>query len=342
VVAEADAKSGPPRLKRLSWTGSILAPATGDYQLQTYTNGGIKLWLDGKLVISHWRQNWLTCKDQIRVHLEAGHKYSVRIENDPEQQSTIEFKWKTPAPDDNTSLWSQVGDGADYYFVYGPSIDKVIAGYRLLTGKATMLPNWTFGLWQSRQRYETAKQSLDVVKQFRERKIPFDNIVQDWQYWRPDSWGSHEFDATRFADPDGWVKDIHALHAHLMISVWGKFNPNTANAKEMNAKGYLYQPNLKEHVVDWIGQPYTFYDAFNPEARKLFWSQLNTRLFSKGIDAWWMDATEPDMMPSPPTLENQLAHMDSTYQGTGATRWKTPRACTSGNARPLRTSAFSS
>lgn len=318
VVAQADATSGPARLKRLSWTGAILAPTTGDYQLQTESNGGIKVWLDGKLVINHWRQNWLTCKDQIRVHLGAGHEVPIRIENDPEQQSTIELQWKTPAQNDDTSLWSQVGDGTDYYFVYGPSMDQVVAGYRLLTGKATMLPNWTFGLWQSRQRYETAGQSLDVVKQFRERKIPFDNIVQDWQYWRPDSWGSHEFDATRFPDPDGWIKDLHALHAHLMISVWGKFNPNTENAKEMNAKGYLYQPNLKEHVTDWIGQPYTFYDAFNPDARKLFWAQINTRLFSKGIDAWWMDATEPDMMPSPPTLENQLAHMDSTYQGTGA------------------------
>jgi alpha-D-xyloside xylohydrolase len=156
------------------------------------------------------------------------------------------------------------------------------------------------------------------VRQFRERKIPFDTIVQDWQYWRPDAWGSHEFDRTRFPDPDGWVKAIHAQHAHLMVSVWGKFNPNTENAKEMDAKGFLYQPNLKEHILDWINQPYTFYDAFNPEARKLFWSQVNTHLFAKGIDAWWMDATEPDLLPSPPTLEGQQSHMNPTYLGTGS------------------------
>ena len=156
-----------PHLQRESWTGSVLAPATGDYQFRAYSNGGIKVWLDGKLVMDHWRQNWLTATDQIRVHLEAGHRYPIRIENDPEQQSTLEFEWKTPPPDDKTSLWSEVGDGIDYYFVYGPSIDQVIAGYRMLTGKATMLPNWVFGLWQSRQRYETAQQSLDVVEQFR-------------------------------------------------------------------------------------------------------------------------------------------------------------------------------
>lgn len=95
-----------------------------------------------------------------------------------------------------------------------------------------MLPNWTFGLWQSRQRYETAEQPLDLVRESRERKIPFDNIVQDWQHWRPDAWGSHEFDPTRLRDPEGWIKAIHAQHAHLMISVWGKFNPSTADRSD--------------------------------------------------------------------------------------------------------------
>ena len=307
-----------PHADRQSWTGSVLAPVTGDYQFQAYSNGGIKVWFDGKLVMDHWRQKWLTSNDQIRVHLEAGLKYAIRIQNDPEQQDTLEFLWKTPAPDDDTSLWSEVGDGLDYYFVYGPSIDRVISGYRLLTGKATMIPDWGFGLWQSRQRYETSQQSLDVVKEFRQRRIPFDNIVQDWQYWHLDAWGSHQFDPARFPDPDSWVKTLHADHTHLMISVWGKFNPNTENAKQMAANGYLYLPSLEEHVKDWLNQPYTFYDTFNPGARKLFWSQIDKALFAKGIDAWWMDATEPDLLPSPPTLDSQQAHMMPTFQGTGS------------------------
>jgi alpha-D-xyloside xylohydrolase len=310
--------ASPWSAKRQIWSGSILAPATGDYQFRADSNGGIRVWLGGKLVMDHWRQNWLPSNDQIRAHLNAGEKLSIRIENDPEQQSILEFLWKTPSPDEDTSLWSEVGDGIDYYFVYGPSIDQVIAGYRLLTGKATMLPNWTFGLWQSRQRYKTAQQSLDVVREFRRRGIPFDNIVQDWQYWPVDAWGSHEFDPARFPHPVAWIKAIHDEHAHLMISVWGKFNPNTQNAKAMRAKGYLYLPNLKDHVMDWLSQPYTFYDAFNPGARKLFWAQIDTALFSKGIDAWWMDATEPDILPSPPSLDGQRTHMNPTYLGTGS------------------------
>ncbi|MFZ0826156.1 MAG: TIM-barrel domain-containing protein [Verrucomicrobiia bacterium] len=300
------------------WEGELVSPATGDYQLKTYSNGRIKMWLDGKVVISHWRQGWLTENDQIKVHLEAGHHYAIKIEYGGDEATTMQLTWKTPAADDSTSLWSEVADGEDYYFVYGPALDTVIAGFRQLTGQASMLPEWAFGLWQSRQRYETSTQSLDVVKEFRQRAIPFDNIVQDWQYWRPNAWGSHAFDPSRFPDPDAWIKALHDLHAHVMISVWGKFYTGTTNFDAMNKAGFLYQPNLQENLIDWINYPYTFYDAFNPAARKLFWDQIKPALFDKGIDAWWMDASEPDLTASPPTLEGQRIHMNPTAMGTAS------------------------
>jgi alpha-D-xyloside xylohydrolase len=311
---------GNERAPVMEWNGSILAPETGDYQLRANFNGGFKVWLDGKLVIDHWLQTWLTADSQIKLPLTAGHRYSIRMLTDPEQQTRMSLLWKTPTDPVNTSLWSEVGDNIDYYFVYGPQLDDVISGYRTLTGKATMMPQWIFGLWQSRQRYETAQQSIDVVNEFRKRQIPFDNIVQDWQYWPPDAWGSHQFDPTRFPDPSAWLKTLHDQHAHVMISVWGKFNPNTANAKEMQAHGYLYQKDLDVHMKDWIGFPYTFYDAFNPGARQLFWQQMNTAIFSKGVDAWWMDASEPDLLPGEPPddVADAESYMNPTFMGTGA------------------------
>ena len=298
--------------------GELVPPVTGDYQLQTYSNGSIKLWLDGHLLIDHWRQNWLGDYDQVKVHLEAKRHYRLKIESGGEQVTTMELRWKTPAPDDSTSLWSEVGEGIDYYFVYGPELDKVIAGYRRLTGQATMLPAWAFGLWQSRQRYETSQQSLEVVDEFRRRRIPFDNIVQDWLYWPTNAWGSHQFDPQRFPDPDGWIKAIHGKHAHLMISVWGKYYPGTDNFEAMQQAGFLYQPNLREDLRDWVGFPYTLYDAFNPAARKLFWRQINEALFRKGVDAWWMDATEPELTPAPQTLEGQRSHMQPIAMGNAS------------------------
>ena len=310
---------GGARPRDTRWEGSILAPDTGDYQFKTYSNGGIKVWLDNRLVIDHFRQSWLTDDDQVKVQLAANQRCAIKVEWTAEQGSTLRLTWKTPSAEAGKfSLWSEVADGVDYYFVYGPKLDNVVAGYRLLTGQAPMMPLWAFGLWQSRQKYDTAQQSLDVVGEFRKRKIPFDNIVQDWQYWKPDAWGTHQFDPSRFPDPNGWIKAIHNLHAHLMISVWGKFYPGSDNFDAMQNAGYLYQPNLQEKMKDWIGFPYTFYDAFNPGARQMFWSQVDKGLFQRGIDAWWMDATEPDLTPSPPTLEGQRTHMPQTAMGTGS------------------------
>lgn len=308
-----------PQLTR--WSGEIIAPVTGDYQFQTYSNGGVKVWIDGKLVIDHWRQAWLTEYDQVKIHLEAGKHYAIRAESGGDQTNHFELKWKTPAPTADTSLWSEYADGEDYYFVYGPEADQIIAGFRHLTGQAEMLPQWTFGLWQSRQRYETAQQSLDVVSEFRRRQIPLDNIVQDWMYWPENAWGSHEFDPARFPDPAAWIKALHDLHAHVMISVWGKFYPTTANAQAMQQAGFLYDTPQLDAAHDWVGRgySYTFYDAFNPDARKLFWDQLNTALFSKHVDAWWMDASEPDVVqPSPPTLALQKEFMGRTALGPAA------------------------
>ena len=301
------------------WAGSVVPAVTGDYQFQTYSNGGLKLWVDGRLVADHWRQEWLPWYDQARVRLEAGRRYALRLDwtragNPP----VVQLRWKTPAASDATSLWSEVGGGVDYYFVYGPALDRVVAGYRALTGTAPMMPRWAFGLWQSRERYRTAQEVLDTVRGFRSRGIPFDNIVQDWFYWRREAWGSHEFDPARFPDPAGLIRTLHDQeHVHLMISVWPKFYPGTANFDAMQARGYLYQRNLQEDIHDWIGFPYTFYDAFNPGARKLFWAQVNRELFARHVDAWWLDASEPDLTRNP-TAANQHAYMNPTALGPGA------------------------
>jgi alpha-D-xyloside xylohydrolase len=303
------------------WAGEVEPDVTGDYTFQTFSNNGIKLWVDDRLVINHWRQGWLPWKDVAKVRLEAKRRYKIRLEWSKDQgMETVQLLWKTPGGPQTTSLWSEVGDGIDYYFVYGPELDRVVAGYRRITGPAPMIPRWALGLWQSRQRYETAKASLDVVDGFRSRGIPFDNIVQDWFYWKEDTWGSHEFDTSRFPDPDGWVRAIHEKHARLMISVWGKFYPGTRNFEAMRSQGFLYGLNLTEGVRDWVGDggyPYTFYDAFNPEAGKLFWSQMEQSLFRKKVDAWWLDAPEPDLLPTP-TLDGQRTHMHPTALGSGS------------------------
>jgi alpha-D-xyloside xylohydrolase len=301
------------------WEGAVEATEAGEHLFELYSNGGIRMWVDGRLVADHWRQGWLPWVDLARVSLAKG-THALKVEWSKDQgMETVRLRWKTPARERSTSLWSEVGDAVDYWFVYGPSLDRVTAGYRRLTGEAPMMPRWAFGLWQSRQRYETQQQSLDVVDGFRSRRIPFDNIVQDWFYWPENAWGSHRFDPVRFPDPDGWVRAVHEKNARLMISVWGKFYPGTENFEAMRSKGFLYETTLRSGFKDWVGPgyPYTFFDAFNPGARKLFWAQVDRDLFRRGVDAWWMDATEPDLLPTP-DLDAQRAHMHPTAMGTGS------------------------
>jgi alpha-D-xyloside xylohydrolase len=161
-----------------------------------------------------------------------------------------------------------------------------------------MMPKWAMGLWQSREHYNSQDDILSTVKEFRKRQIPLDNIVQDWFYWKEDQWGSHEFDTLRYPDPDGMIKILHSdLHTHILISVWPKFYVGIKNYDLFLEKGWLYKRNVEKRQKDWVGPGYisTFYDSYNAEARKLFWKLMNEKLFSKGIDAWWLDCSEPDI-----------------------------------------------
>ena len=195
------------------------------------------------------------------------------------------------------SLHSAVAHAIDYYFIGGKDKDDLIAGYRHLTGQVTMMPEWVYGYWQSRDRYSNQKQVVDTVKKYRALKLPLDNIVQDWRYWRDPNWGSHEFDRSRYPHPGEMVKEVHDLHAHIMISVWPKFYPTTENYKELDAVGGIYHGNIEAGVKDWVGPGYlsTYYDPYNVKADDIYWRQIKDKIDDYGFDAYWLDNDEPDI-----------------------------------------------
>ena len=161
---------------------------------------------------------------------------------------------------------------------------------------------------------------MNVVAEFRKRKIPLDNIVLDWSYWKENDWGSQDFDAGRFADPDSMIKLLHhTYNTKFMISVWPKFYEGITAYDDFDKKGWLYKRNIADSQRDWIGKGYvsTFYDAFNNEAKKGFWELLNKKLYSKGVDAWWMDASEPDIL-SNVSPGHRKAQMTPTAAGLAA------------------------
>ena len=226
---------------------------------------------------------------------------------------------------------SETGEGVDYYFMYGGSADGVIAQMRHLTGDVPMFPLWTYGFWQSKERYKSAAETESIVDRYRELGVPLDGIIQDWQYWGSNYlWNAMDFLSEDFSNGQQMIQNVHKKHAHFMISIWASFGPQTRQYRELNEKGLLLpietwpQSGLSHIWPPRMDYPsgVKVYDAFHPEARAIYWKYLKT-LFDYGTDAWWMDSTDPDFFNP---RESDYAH--PVYGGT----WRSQR-----NAFPLET-----
>ena len=293
---------------KVVYEGYVEAPTNSFYQFILYYAGYMKIYIDGKLVVpERWRTAWNPNSYKFETAIQKGKKTPIRIEWQPDGDvSYCGLRVAAPrseAEKKQLSIWSEMSPDMDYYFIAGKNMDEVISGYRTLTGKAPVYPKWVLGFWQSRERYQSSKDIEENMKKFRDLKIPVDNIVQDWNYWKLDSWGSHEFEAARYPNPQAMLDSVHALHGRFMISVWPKFYDTVKNYKELDAKGWMYHQAIKDDIHDWLGFRGSFYDAYDAGARKMFWRQMDENLYTKykfGIDAWWMDASEPNVRDCTP------------------------------------------
>ena len=229
------------------------------------------------------------------------------------------------------SFTSEAGEGIDYYFMYGGSADGVIAQMRHLSGDVPMFPLWTYGFWQSKERYKTARETEGIVDQYRALQVPLDGIIQDWQYWGSNYlWNAMDFLAEDFSNGKQMIDNVHKKHAHFMISIWASFGPQTMQFRELNEKGLLLPiETWPQSGISHVWPPVMdypsgvkVYDAFSPVARDIYWKHLK-RLYDYGTDAWWMDSTDPDFFNP---RESDYQH--KVYGGT----WRSQR-----NAFPLET-----
>ena len=245
--------------------------------------------------------------------------------------------WENYSPtlfEDNANgmtFTSEAGQGVDYYFMYGGSADGVIAQMRHLSGDVPMFPLWTYGFWQSKERYKSAKETESIVDQYRALNVPLDGIIQDWQYWGSNYlWNAMDFLAEDFSNGKQMIQNVHKKHAHFMISIWASFGPMTQQFRELDAKGLLMPfETWPQSGISHVWPPIMkypsgvkVYDAFHPEARAIYWKYLKT-LYDYGTDAWWMDSTDPDFFNP---RESDYEH--PVYGGT----WRSQR-----NAFPLET-----
>ena len=296
----------------VTYEGFIKAPQSQLYQFLLYYAGYVKVYIDGKEVVpERWRTAWNPSSYKFSTELIKDKKTHLRIEWLPDGGESYcglrVSEPRTAKERGQLSIWSEMAKDMDYYFIAGKNLDEVISGYRTLTGRASLYPKWALGYWQSRERYKSSQEVEETMAEFRSRHIPIDNIVQDWNYWKLDSWGSHQFESNRFPNPQAMLDSIHQMHGRFMITVWPKFYDTTANYKELDQNGWMYRQAVKDDIHDWLGFRGSFYDAYDIGARKMFWRQMDENLYSKynhdgiaGIDAWWMDASEPNVRDCTP------------------------------------------
>jgi alpha-D-xyloside xylohydrolase len=279
-VAEVTSTAGTQEVSQDQslYTGRFRVPEDGEYSLfLDLGDMGNRYYvlIDGKPVIDQSNM-WLPPTVGALVELKAGeHEVQVVCKAD----NTPTLSWKQN--EQTTTFRSPHAQKLDYVVFYGPAADEVIATYRQLTGKAPMFPKWAYGFWQCRERYTSARHLVETVKEFRQRKLPMDVIVQDWQYWGSKGWGVPQFDETQYPDPTGFIKEIHDLNAHFIISIWSNPDKNSTLGQEYVANE-RFIPGTK-----WL-------DYFDPETRSAYWNTLNDNMFEHGVDAWWMDAVEPE------------------------------------------------
>lgn len=242
---------------------------------------------------------------------------------------------------DGFSFKSETGDCVDYYFMYGKTGDGCVRLMRELTGHVPMVPKWAYGFWQSKERYKTQEETVEVFNRYRDLGIPMDGIVQDWQYWGSNPfWNAMEFTGEHFTNPKWMIDSIHRRGGRLLITIWQSFGPMTKGYRQMQEKGYLlpygtWPDSALGHTwpprMDYPSGV-KLYDCYNAEARDIYWQNLK-RLYDMGIDGWWMDSTDPDIR-----LRNDedWEHKNSLGQTFRSVRDAFPLMCTKGVYEHMR------
>lgn len=259
--------------------GNLKVESDGQYALMLDVGNTMarrhNLEIDGRTVVD-LNNLWLPPTVSVLVDLKAG-EHCLKAELTKEDTPKLYFR----KVDQTTTFRSPVSNGIDYTFFAGTA-DEVITSYRKVTGEVPMLPAWALGYIHCRERFHSQKELLETASRFRNEKLPVDLMVQDWQYWGKYGWNAMRFDEANYPSPREMVDSLHRMDMRLMLSVWSKVDQNSVLGKRMAEKAY-YIPG-----TPWI-------DFFNPEAASFYWQNFRDSLVLPiGIDAWWLDATEPE------------------------------------------------
>ncbi|MGC9453209.1 MAG: TIM-barrel domain-containing protein, partial [Oceanipulchritudo sp.] len=270
--------------------GKLKTLRAGFYHFRLQAPHGARLIIDRKVVIGHWGE---TCIFDHKGYcaLPADSLVDIVLECQMIRSwigSFLQLSWQTPVEEGTYRFTSEAADAIDYTFIYGPGMERVQEAFTALTGRSPMFPRWVFGLWQSKERYTSEAELESVVHAYRDNEIPLDLIVQDWRYWDPAPWGSHEVNKERYPDFAAFTEKLRQqFNVQIGLSVWTNFQPGSKNYDELLAND-AFLPYGED------GKGFRFIDVFNEKTNELYWKQVANQLEPYGIDIWWLDATEPE------------------------------------------------
>ena len=225
------------------------------------------------------------------------------------------FLWNNPAPGrcettNNHTMW--VADSAyqaDYLIYAGETPADVLKIYCDLTGYAPKFPEWAAGFWQSKLRYESQEDLLEVAREYKKRGIPITAIVIDYFHWTEQ--GEWKFDPEYWPDPAVMCRELKEMKIEPVVSIWPTINPKSENYEEMNEANMLVRTENGQYgTFEFYGQQ-TFIDVTHPKTGSFVWNKVKENYYKYGIRTFWLDEAEPEVHPQ------QYSNL-KFYAGNGA------------------------
>jgi alpha-D-xyloside xylohydrolase len=208
------------------------------------------------------------------------------------------FLWNNPAVGravfaQNITEWhAECTDKLDYWIVSADTPKDIVRRYADVTGKTPMMPEYGMGFWQSKLRYRTQEELLNVAREHKKHGLPMDVIVVDFFHWTLQ--GDWKFDPVNWPDPEAMIRELKEMGIELMVSVWPTVDHRSENFGPMAGQGLLLGFDRGNNVnMTWMGDT-VFYDATHPQAQKYVWKKAKENYFDKGVKIFWLDEAEPE------------------------------------------------
>jgi len=280
----------------LKLEGRELCPRThGDYELTVRFEANDDEKIFGMGQYQQKQLNLKYCK------LELAHRNSQASVPFAVSSNGYGMLWNNPAIGSvtfakNITEWKAIDTKeVDYWICAGDTPKELLEEYTEVTGRAPIMPEYGLGLWQSKLRYRTQDEVIDIARDYKRRGVPLSVVVIDYFHWPCQ--GDFKFDKNYWPNPQKMVDELGKMGVKVMVSIWPNIDKQSENYQEMLEKGLLIRADKGPRLSMLFQGNTTFFDATNQEAREFVWEKVKENYYKNGISIFWLDEAEPEYSP---------------------------------------------